>query len=375
MTPAVNANSQSTRSTLRVATCIALIWAALISGWALATANAQVADPILCHFPATGWSVEGGAAMADAAAEVRAERIAALADLLREVKLGERIEFGPDFTSDLLDPVVDLRNIKAKRQQTKTPDYALFRRSPLKPLYEAADRGEQRIYESTNINVGAAFNTLAQGLTESLPGEDTYGMVTAMSLIATWDGFNKGASNRGEITCGLEGRWDYSTTGPTELGFLGLGSLGFTANPFAAYTPTFLVRNLFWRQGSREAGWLYRLGKVTPDSMLATSTHINPLGTFLPIVGTGGFTMALPDSGLGLIGGFFINDRLNVMGVFRMPMRTALPLVIPVQVITSKRSSCRSRSLPSARMRATRRSPSGTTTARKTEHRLTAAPA
>jgi hypothetical protein len=255
-------------------------------------------------------------AIADAAAEVRAERIAALADLLRDVQLGERIEFGPDFTSDIQDPVVELRRIRAKRAQTKTPDYSLFRWSPLTPLHKGFDRAEERIYKATNIKFGSAFNTLFQGLSESLPGEDSFGMVTAMTFVGTWDAYKKGAPNRGEVTFGLDGRWNYGTTGPTNLGFLGLGSLGFTANPFAAYTPTFLVRNLFWRQGSREAGWMYRIGRVTPDSFLATSRHINPLATYLPIVGTGGFTMGLPDSGFGLFAGLFINDRVNLAGVF-----------------------------------------------------------
>jgi hypothetical protein len=137
-----------------------------------------------------------------------------------------------------------------------------------------------------------------------------------MSTTATWDGFNKGAPNRAEVTMGLEGRWDYSTTDIFTLGANGLGSLGFTANPFNEYVPTFIVRNLFWRQGSREAGWMYRVGKVTPDAMLGTSRHINPLGTFLPIIGTGGFCMALPDSGIGLFAGRFVNDRVNLLGVF-----------------------------------------------------------
>jgi hypothetical protein len=91
--------------------------------------------------------------------------------------------------------------------------------------------------------------------------------------------------------------------------------MGFTSNPFTTYTPTFLVRNLFWRQGSREAGWMYRLGRVTPDQFLQTSAHITPLTTYLPIAGTGAFAMGLPDSGLGMFGGFFINDRVNIAGV------------------------------------------------------------
>ena len=61
--------------------------------------------------------------------------------------------------------------------------------------------------------------------------------------------------------------------------------------------------------------WVYRIGRITPDALLGTSTHINGFTTFLPVAGTGPFAMGLPDSGLGWVGGWFINDRVTVAGV------------------------------------------------------------
>ena len=84
----------------------------------------------------------------------------------------------------------------------------------------------------------------------------------------TWDGFRKGEPCQGEITFSVEGRWNYGPPDPVTLGAAGLGTTLFTANPFTTYTPTYLVRNLFWRQGSREAGWRYRIGRITPDQFL-----------------------------------------------------------------------------------------------------------
>ncbi len=222
---------------------------------------------------------------------------------------------GPGLTSDIQDPVVELRRILQKREQAKTPSYALFQRSPLTPLRERGIAAEKRIYEATDIKFGTNLNTLMQGLADEIPGQDTYGMASFLTVAGTWDGINKGEPNQGEITLGLEGRWNWGTTDPTTLGNVGLGSLTFTSNPFTTYTPTFLVRNLFWRQGSREAGWMYRIGRVTPDQFLQTSAHITPLTTYLSIAGTGAFSMGLPDSGLGMFGGLFINDRVNIAGV------------------------------------------------------------
>jgi hypothetical protein len=221
----------------------------------------------------------------------------------------------PGLTSSIEDPVVNLRETRLLREQAKMPGDALFSRSPLTPIRENFIAREKRIYEATDIKFGSNLNTLFQGLTDNIEGTDGYGMASFLQLNGTWDGFRKGQRNQGEITLGIEGRWNWGTTDPTTLGAVGLGSQTFTSNPFTTYTPTFLVRNLFWRQGSREAGWMYRIGRVTPDQFLSTSQHVTPLLHNLPIAGTGAFAMGLPDSGIGAFGGFFINDRVNIAGV------------------------------------------------------------
>lgn len=219
----------------------------------------------------------------------------------------------PDLTTDLQDPAVELRNIRERRLLIRTPSDSLFRTSPLTPIREATIAAERGLYERTDIKFGASGNHLLQGLTDERPNTDDYGMSSFFIFTGTWDGYRKGCPNQGEITTSIEGRWNYGPPDPVTLGAQGLGTTLFTANPFTTYNPAFLVRNMFWRQGSREAGWRYRIGRVTPDQFLASSRHITPLDTFLPI-GSGAFAIALPDSGFGWIGGFYLNDWLNVAG-------------------------------------------------------------
>ena len=69
------------------------------------------------------------------------------------------------------------------------------------------------------------------------------------------------------------------------------------------------------RGPSGEMGWYYRIGKITPDAILATSKYLNPTTTFLPNGGTGAFATPLPDSGLGVTGAGKINDRFAIIGV------------------------------------------------------------
>ena len=130
----------------------------------------------------------------------------------QNAQAGSNNNQGPGLTSDIRDPVVLLRTIRQKREQAETPDYSLFRTSPLTPLREWAIGREKRIYQATDIKLGTTFTTLLQGLGDAIPGEDTYGMATGMSSVGTWDGCNKGEPKQGELTFELQGRWDWGTT-------------------------------------------------------------------------------------------------------------------------------------------------------------------
>jgi hypothetical protein len=113
----------------------------------------------------------------------------------------------------------------------------------------------------------------------------------------------------------VEGRFDYGTRGPEDLGTFSLGSLIGTSDSFSKYSPAFILRNLYWRQGSPEAGWVYRIGKISPDGLLGSSAHISPFLTFLPSGGIGPFSIALPDSGLGAVGAWYFSDRVALAGL------------------------------------------------------------
>ena len=75
------------------------------------------------------------------------------------------------------------------------------------------------------------------------------------------------------------------------------------------------MRNFYWEQGSQKAGWAFRAGKITPDSILATSRHISPVTTFLPNGGTGLFSSGYPDSGLGVVAVGYPSDRFRILGL------------------------------------------------------------
>jgi hypothetical protein len=215
--------------------------------------------------------------------------------------------------SNLSDDPQDVVNqLQAIRLRATQPDALFTFPAPIRRCQEKANQAQQCLADQCFIKTGLALNTAMQGLSDALPGEDKYGMATDMDFIVDWQLFDRGGPKRGRVFFGLEGRWEYGPPGPTDLGPASLGSAITTANTYAAYNPTYIVRNLFWKQGSPEAGWAYRIGHVTPDQIFSTSSRLNPIATFLTVAGTGSFANALPDSGLGAVVGFALSDRLRV---------------------------------------------------------------
>jgi porin len=215
------------------------------------------------------------------------------------------------FSSDPEDPGQMLNGIQERRAQKGS----LFPVSPLKPLHDATGKMWDSIYQATHIKLGLNLNHLVQWASDVLPDTDDWGTDTDMDLVASWELINRGKPTQGKLYFHLEGRWDYGTTGPQTIGFSNVAAAGGTANAFSKYDPTFLIRNLYWQQGSPQSKWAYRIGKITTDSILATSRHISPVTTFLPNAGTGLFVSGYCDSGLGVVGVWHYNERFKILGL------------------------------------------------------------
>ena len=209
------------------------------------------------------------------------------------------------------EPVNRLRQVETMRVR----EDALFPITPLGRLRRVTDYTKQHLYDSTCIKTGAIFTNVFQGVTDALPNQDQLGNATTFTGIAKWELLNRGDPNEGAAWVNVESRWDYGSTGPEALGSFSLGSAIGTADTFDGYPVGFVLRNLYWRQGSEEAGWVYLLGKISPDQLLATSPYLDPQQTFLPSGSIGRFAIALPDSGLGMAGGFRLNDRIALGGL------------------------------------------------------------
>ena len=246
-------------------------------------------------------------------AEAEAERSSAT-----ETGSGSDDDSKADASREVQDSTLDdPQSLLPEINQRRTEKDSLLPVSPLFWLHDLTDWGKKSLYDSTGIQLGADITHLFQGLSEALPHEDQWGTATTANLAGTWELFAPGKPNHGQLFFHGQARWEYGKPGPEELGPASLGSAIGTANTFSAYqSKPVLLRNLYWHQGSEEAGWAYRIGKITPDAILSSSQHLNASTTFMPNTSIGSFSSAHADSGLGVVAAWFPTDRIRLLGLF-----------------------------------------------------------
>ncbi|MEP1930666.1 MAG: carbohydrate porin [Roseibium sp.] len=203
----------------------------------------------------------------------------------------------------------DPDNLLNQIEERRGPRTGLVPFSPIQPFRDGFKSATDAIYEAAHLRLGVSFHTVGQYTTNAVQGQPKHGAATDFDFVGTWELFNRGKPTQGAITFGVEGRWDYGPIGPQNIGFASVGASGGTANSFSSYIPAFILRNLYYRMGSPEAGWVFRVGKITTDAMLLTNRHLTPNTTFLSNAGTGMFVASYPDSALGAAGAFYFADK------------------------------------------------------------------
>ena len=189
---------------------------------------------------------------------------------------------------------------------------ALFEPEGWSSFYGGFDGARGNLYKNSGLKLGFFHSTLYQTADASLPGQDSTGIATITGLYGTWDLVERGNAAAGQLSFGIEGRWGYGDhLTPSELGTIGIGSATGTADPYGETDPNVVLRELFWRGGSPEQGWDYRIGKITTDRLLTGSDFIDPVSLGLPVGSQGSPSVGWPDSGLGFAAGFYPSDRFR----------------------------------------------------------------
>lgn len=197
--------------------------------------------------------------------------------------------------------------------QEKSAREALFEPPGWDRFYSNFDEGRGNLYKNTGIKLGGFHSSLFQGASNSLPDQDKWGVATITGLYGTWDLIERGNPAAGQLSFGVEARWGYGDKlTPAELGTIGIGSATGTQDPYGETDPVTILRELFWRGGSPEQRWDYRIGKITPDRLLTGSDYIDPVSLGFPVGSQGSPSIGFPDSGFGFAMGFYPKDRFRL---------------------------------------------------------------
>jgi hypothetical protein len=189
---------------------------------------------------------------------------------------------------------------------------SLFNSAGWSRFYEGFDAKRGNLYKNNGLKLGFYHSTLYQVADASLPGLGSTGLATITGLYGTWDLVERGDPSAGQLSFGIEGRWGYGNRlTPSELGTIGIGSATGTTDPYGQTQPAVVLREVFWRGGSPEKGWDYRIGKITPDRLLTGSDYIDPVSLGFPVGSQGSPSVGFPDSGLGFAVGAYPAERFR----------------------------------------------------------------
>ncbi|ESQ16351.1 MAG: hypothetical protein N838_29245 [Thiohalocapsa sp. PB-PSB1] len=226
---------------------------------------------------------------------------------------GSSVKLGPIVATPITDNPADGENQLANALERRTRKKALFPTEPLGFFRNGFGSVSDRVYDKTGLRLTLGVHNAWQWYDNQQSGFPDKGSAMDIDFNGRWELVNRGEPNEGGIFFNVDGRWNWTDFGPQTLGFSGIGAAGGTANTFAEYAPALILRQIYWWQGSEEAGWSLRIGKATVDALFMASRHLNPNTTFLSNVGTSPNADASPDSGLAIIGNYAFNENWSIL--------------------------------------------------------------
>lgn len=184
----------------------------------------------------------------------------------------------------------------ANKLATTARKNAVFESDFIDPLHQAWDEGTASLYEATGIDLGIDYTVLYQHASNVLPSTDKYGAAGDLDVYGRWDLVDPNGPWAGSFYFSTELRHAMTDTTPAQLRG-NIGSIMGTIDGFGEQD--YLITNAFWRQGSKQAGFMYQIGRMAPDGLINISRYNNPNTNFHPIGLVGSLTISFPGHGFG----------------------------------------------------------------------------
>ena len=172
---------------------------------------------------------------------------------------------------------------------------------------------KDRIKENNGLGFGSDYSFAYLKASDS-PGEDD-ALGGMYRLFGTWEAFSDGKGNSGTLIWKVEHRHAYgSNIPPGNLGFE-LGYVGLFLPPFSDQGTR--LTNLYWRQRMKAGDLVFVGGFVDVTDYMDVYMLTSPwTGYFNFAFSTGSASIPVPNEGLGLALGGYLNDNLYMIAGF-----------------------------------------------------------
>jgi len=169
---------------------------------------------------------------------------------------------------------------------------------------------KDRIKENYGVGFGGDYSFAYLNASDS-PGEDD-AIGGMYRMFGTWEAFSDGKGNSGTLIWKAEHRHAYGSNIPP-------GSLGFEIGYVGLFLPPFSdqgtrLTNLYWRQRMKGGNLVFVGGFVDVTDYVDVYMLASPwTGYFNFAFSTGSASMPVPNEGLGLALGGYLNDNLYMI--------------------------------------------------------------
>lgn len=171
---------------------------------------------------------------------------------------------------------------------------------------------KKRVNDEHGLAFGIDYNTLFQGLSDSLTGEDK-GNLGILRFYGLWDLFESEAGDTGSLSFKIDHRhrW-FRDLAPSDLASQA-GYIGVTGTLFSDTDGLTLI-DFNWQQtfSNRNAGII--IGRFDPNDYMGVLGYVNPWTTFSNVSTLLNSSVAFPDASIGIGGGTWFADQWYVKG-------------------------------------------------------------
>lgn len=172
---------------------------------------------------------------------------------------------------------------------------------------------KDRIKEENGVGFGGDYSFAYLKASESLGEEDAFGGM--YRLFGSWEATSDGKGNSGALIWKVEHRHAYGSYIPP-------GSLGFETGYIGLFLPPFSdqgtrLTNLYWRQRMKGGNLVFIGGFVDVTDYMDVYMLASPwTGYFNFAFSTGSASIPVPNEGLGLALGGYLNESLYMIAGF-----------------------------------------------------------